>query len=102
MRVDGRTAAYVVLVVLVVIPLAGTAIALDPVLGSLLVAGLLVIAAVGVARSPGDGTVWNSIPGSQYAGRFAESGGLARGEQERALEEIQRRAELADDPDEEG
>ena len=38
-------------------------------------------------------SVWNAIPGSQYYGRHAESGGLARGEQEQALEEIQDDAE---------
>lgn len=32
-----------------------------------------------------DGSVWNAIPRSQYAGRFAEAGGLTRGEQEDAL-----------------
>ena len=32
-----------------------------------------------------DGSVWNAIPQSQYAGRFAEAGGLTRGEQEDAL-----------------
>ncbi|WP_245726677.1 hypothetical protein [Natronorubrum sediminis] len=43
--------------------------------------------------------VWNAIPSRQYEGRHVESGGLARGEQERALEDIQRRAdELTDDP----
>lgn len=31
------------------------------------------------------GSVWNAIPSSQYAGRFAEAGGLTRGEQEDAL-----------------
>ncbi|AEH36170.1 hypothetical protein [Halopiger xanaduensis] len=48
-----------------------------------------------------DGTVWNAIPPWQYDGRHVESGGLARGEQTRALQEIQDEAdELAgsDDP----
>ncbi|WP_339105251.1 hypothetical protein [Haloterrigena salinisoli] len=49
-----------------------------------------------VDRSGGDGaesTVWNAIPPWQYDGRHAESGGLTRGEQERALREIQRQAD---------
>jgi len=33
-------------------------------------------------------SVWNAIPSWQYDGRHAESGGLARGEQEQALQEI--------------
>ncbi|TQQ82946.1 hypothetical protein EGH24_05785 [Halonotius terrestris] len=37
----------------------------------------------------GDGSVWNAIPSRQYDGRHAESGGLSRGEQEAAIEEIQ-------------
>ncbi|APX97829.1 hypothetical protein [Natronorubrum daqingense] len=45
-----------------------------------------------------DSDVWNAIPSWQYEGRHVESGGLARGEQERALEDIQRQAdELTDD-----
>ena len=31
---------------------------------------------------------WNAIPNWQYNGRHAESGGLTRGDQEQALEEI--------------
>jgi len=37
-------------------------------------------------------TVWNLIPSRQYAGRHAESGGVARSEQEAALEEISQQA----------
>jgi len=33
-------------------------------------------------------SVWNAIPSWQYNGRHVESGGLARGEQEQALQEI--------------
>ena len=47
-------------------------------------------------RGEGDGAesnVWNTIPPWQYDGRHAESGGLTRGEQERALREIQQRAD---------
>jgi hypothetical protein len=39
------------------------------------------------------GSVWNAIPDWQYDGRHAESGGLARGEQEQALQEIHDEAE---------
>ncbi|QSX00753.1 hypothetical protein [Haloterrigena alkaliphila] len=51
-------------------------------------------------RSGGDGTesnVWNAIPPWQYDGRHVESGGLTRGEQERALHEIQRQADELDE-----
>ena len=41
----------------------------------------------------GDGTVWNAIPSWQYDGLHAESGGHTRDGQERALREIQRRAD---------
>ncbi|WP_226482060.1 hypothetical protein [Natrinema amylolyticum] len=37
--------------------------------------------------------VWDAIPPWQYGGRHVESGGIARGEQERALRDIQRRAD---------
>jgi hypothetical protein len=40
------------------------------------------------------GSVWDFIPGRQYSGRHAESGGIARGEQERALRDIERKAEV--------
>jgi hypothetical protein len=39
-----------------------------------------------------DGTVWDVIPSRQYGGRHAESGGIARDEQERAIRDIERRA----------
>jgi len=42
-----------------------------------------------VVRSRGDdGTVWDAIPERQYGGRHAESGGIARQEQERALDRL--------------
>ncbi|UPV73763.1 hypothetical protein M0R89_14600 [Halorussus limi] len=44
-----------------------------------------------------DGTVWDAIPSRQYGGRHAESGGVTREQQERALGEVQRRAEELDD-----
>lgn len=45
-------------------------------------------------RETTDGeSVWDAIPEWQYEGRHVESGGLARGEQEQALREIQDRAE---------
>lgn len=36
-----------------------------------------------------DDSVWDAIPNRQYEGRHAESGGIARAEQEQALEELQ-------------
>lgn len=45
----------------------------------------------------GSDSVWNAIPGRQYDGRHAESGGLARGEQEQALQEIHEEAEQRHD-----
>ncbi|MFC7042276.1 hypothetical protein [Halonotius sp. GCM10025705] len=57
---------------------------------------------LGVRRlqsSPADETtdssasaVWKLIPSRQYGGRHADSGGLARGEQEAALDEINQQA----------
>lgn len=41
-----------------------------------------------------DGSVWDFIPTSQYTGVHAESGGIARAEQERALQEIDQKAEI--------
>ncbi|MBZ6495327.1 hypothetical protein [Natrinema longum] len=44
-------------------------------------------------------TVWNAIPSWQYEGRHVEAGGIARGEQERALQDIQQQAqELSNEP----
>ncbi|EJN61000.1 hypothetical protein [Halogranum rubrum] len=43
-------------------------------------------------RADGE-SVWDAIPGWQYDGRHVESGGLARGEQEKALRQLQQRAE---------
>jgi len=51
----------------------------------------LALAVALVARARGrdaEDSVWGAIPGWQYAGRHAESGGIARAEQERALEEL--------------
>jgi hypothetical protein len=39
------------------------------------------------------GSVWDCIPGRQYGGRHAESGGITRGEQERAIRDIERKGE---------
>ncbi|MFC7141741.1 hypothetical protein ACFQMA_18130 [Halosimplex aquaticum] len=62
-------------------------------LPSLAVAALLYLAicAVWFARTRGDGngSVWSAIPDTQYTGRHAESGGIARKEQEDALRELQ-------------
>ena len=44
-------------------------------------------------ESESSGTVWEFIPSWQYGGRHVESGGIARGEQEKALREIEYRAD---------
>ncbi|WP_435066053.1 hypothetical protein [Halobaculum sp. EA56] len=44
----------------------------------------------------GDG--WSIVPEWQYEGRFAEAGGIARSEQERALREVEERAEEREVP----
>jgi hypothetical protein len=45
-------------------------------------------------QSDADGeSVWDAIPEWQYEGRHVESGGLTRNEQEKALREVQDRAE---------
>jgi len=54
---------------------------------------VLTVSVVVFARLSGDGgggteSSWNAIPDWQYDGRHVESGGLTRGEQEQALEEI--------------
>ncbi len=36
--------------------------------------------------------VWDAIPDWQYSGRHAESGGISRSEQERAIRDIERQA----------
>lgn len=41
--------------------------------------------------------VWDAIPSWQYEGRHVESGGLARGEQEQALQDVQDRADELED-----
>ncbi len=49
-----------------------------------------------------EGTVWDAIPSWQYEGRPAEAGGIARGERERAVADIQSRAEAEADVSERG
>ncbi|WP_415382030.1 hypothetical protein [Halosimplex sp. TS25] len=51
----------------------------------------LAICAVLFTRTRGGdgGSVWSAIPDSQYTGRHAESGGIARKEQEDAIRELQ-------------
>jgi|AntDeeMetageno51_2_1112566.scaffolds.fasta_scaffold00278_14 hypothetical protein len=72
--------------------------------GELLLAigGLTVCVAVFIRMGDGDDktdseSVWNAIPSRQYNGRHAESGGLARGEQEQALQEIHDDAQRHDE-----
>ena len=74
--------------------IAAPASLLPPVVAVLAVVGLSILLYIRVAGSDDErsGSVWNAIPSRQYDGRHAESGGLARGEQEQALEEIQQDA----------
>lgn len=74
--------------------LATPASLLPPVAALLAVVGLAAgLYWVVIATDDEDGgSVWNVIPSRQYEGRHAESGGLARGEQEAAIEEIQQDA----------
>lgn len=46
-----------------------------------------------------DQDVWRMIPDWQYTGRHVESGGLSRDDQERALADIQERAEELEERD---
>ncbi|MFB1065662.1 hypothetical protein [Natrinema sp. H-ect4] len=118
-RADGfrssQAAAIVVFVLLCSSLLVSVLSIVDPVVAAGAVAGptVLALALLGrLAATDGstadhaaeddegdDSSVWNAIPSDQYDGRHAESGGLARGEQERALRDIQRQAdELSDEP----
>ncbi|MFO7833100.1 MAG: hypothetical protein R6V31_03355 [Halohasta sp.] len=54
----------------------------------LTVSVLVVVRLSGGEASDGTESSWNAIPNWQYDGRHVESGGLTRGEQEQALEEI--------------
>lgn len=54
----------------------------------ILVGGLVVYKVYSTADDDGPDSVWNAIPDWQYDGRHAESGGLSRGEQEQAIQEI--------------
>lgn len=105
---DATTVLALVLSVLVVVPVALVALlslGSGPSLGLLSVVAVWVLL-VGVCatalyrrvaghsdRDRADAsTVWDAIPSWQYDGRHVESGGLARGEQEQALDEIQETA----------
>lgn len=105
---DATTALGIVLSVLVVVPIALVAVlslGSGPSLGLLssvavwvLLVGVCAVAlyrrvAGGDEREEGDAsTVWDAIPSWQYDGRHVESGGLARDEQEQALDEIRETA----------
>ena len=92
-----------------------SSVAVEPSLAAVGLATLAVVAAVLFVRRAGtaggdpderdaedtDSNVWDAIPSWQYEGRHVESGGLARSEQEQALQDIQKQAdELSDDPPE--
>ncbi|QLG26022.1 hypothetical protein HUG10_18290 [Halorarum halophilum] len=91
------TRAFVVLALFLL--LGSSAIALfywRPLLAAVIV--VVVAAVLSKLRSSrgSDGTrsVWNAIPSWQYSGRHVESGGLTRDEQERALQDVQREADV--------
>lgn len=110
---SGQAAAVVVLVLLCSSLLVSVLSIVDPVVaaGAVVIPTGLAIALLWRLAVSGDSptdreagdddgsNVWNAIPSDQYDGRHAESGGLARGEQERALRDIQHQAdELSDEP----
>ena len=47
----------------------------------------------------GEASVWDAVPSWQYGGRHAESGGIAREEQERALRDLDERADAEEEVD---
>jgi hypothetical protein len=68
---------------------------------ALLTAGAVVAFLLGVyiggSDDDGDDTdSWNPIPSRQYGGRYAELGGLTRDEQEKAMREVQEKADDVD------
>jgi hypothetical protein len=101
-----RTLLTVAVAVLLLVPTAVGVIALLPGVGVLefglgwaafcvVVAALVAIRRVrrrGADAEDGGGAVWEAIPSWQYDGRHVESGGLARGEQEAALAEVEEQA----------
>ncbi|WP_440772206.1 hypothetical protein [Natronorubrum sp. DTA28] len=111
-----RLAAVAVFVLLGTSLLVRTTSVVDPVLAG---GALAVLAVLGVVlllsssgstsetggddeggTTDGESDVWDAIPSWQYEGRHVESGGLARGEQEQALQDIQRQAdELSEEPE---
>jgi hypothetical protein len=69
---------------------------------ALLTGGAIIFLLIGVYIARGnddekeDTDSWKPIPSWQYGGRFAELGGLTRDEQEKAVQEVQRKAEEMD------
>jgi len=91
----GKGVLTVLAVLLLLAPvIAAPASLVPPLIAMLAVVGLSILLYSRVAGSDDErgGSVWNAIPRRQYDGRHVESGGLARGEQEQALEEIQQDA----------
>jgi hypothetical protein len=97
--VDAKSASAVVLVALFLAPV----YALSDAGGTALItAGAVFVLLLGVyigGDERDDTDSWNPIPSRQYGGRYAELGGLTRDEQEKAMREVQ---EKADDMDPEG
>lgn len=60
------------------------------------VVALLTVVVFLVASGNSDGDAWDAIPRRDYLGRYAELGGLAREEQEVAVEDVRDKAEEID------
>lgn len=92
----------VVVAIVVVYTIVGSAVLMAPVGGPALkvgvlgvLGGVLVWAAVSTAsgdESDGSDSVWDLIPNWQYTGRHVEAGGITRDDQEKALDAIQQEA----------
>ena len=78
--------------------IAAPASLVPPLVAVLAEVGLSILLYSRVAGSDDErgGSVWNAIPRRQYDGRHVESGGLARGEQETIIKEIQQDADNRD------
>lgn len=59
---------------------------------------LLLVWATGKGESDdGETDTWHAIPSWQYTGRHAETGGIAREEQERSIRQAREKVEILDD-----
>ncbi|WP_255148922.1 hypothetical protein [Halorarius halobius] len=93
-----RRGAVAVLVALSLGAGAGLVQVLGPAPGAAVAVLVLVAAGLLVQwrGSSGEGDVWGFTSSGERTGRYAESGGIAREEQAKAVEEIQEQAERTD------